>query len=69
MTSAGHSILMDPHSSHVEIGGKLAAYRAGLADAGHAFEGRTTADIQVELPATWYPQPMCPKFRPANFAP
>ena len=39
--SAGHSILMDPHSSHVEIGRKLTAYRAGLAECGHAVEGRT----------------------------
>jgi alkanesulfonate monooxygenase SsuD/methylene tetrahydromethanopterin reductase-like flavin-dependent oxidoreductase (luciferase family) len=39
--SVGHSILMDPHSTHVEIGRKLAAYRSGLAAAGHAAEGRT----------------------------
>jgi alkanesulfonate monooxygenase SsuD/methylene tetrahydromethanopterin reductase-like flavin-dependent oxidoreductase (luciferase family) len=39
--SAGHSILMDPHSSHVEIGQKLASYRTELAAAGHVFEGRT----------------------------
>jgi alkanesulfonate monooxygenase SsuD/methylene tetrahydromethanopterin reductase-like flavin-dependent oxidoreductase (luciferase family) len=38
----GHSILMDPHSSHVDIGRKLAGYRDGLAAAGHRFEGRTT---------------------------
>jgi alkanesulfonate monooxygenase SsuD/methylene tetrahydromethanopterin reductase-like flavin-dependent oxidoreductase (luciferase family) len=40
--SVGHSILMDPHSSHAEIGRKLAAYRSGLTDNGHAVEGRTT---------------------------
>ncbi|MGE0539978.1 MAG: LLM class flavin-dependent oxidoreductase [Dehalococcoidia bacterium] len=40
--AAGHSILMDPHSSHVEIGRKLTAYRSGLAAAGHSVEGRTT---------------------------
>jgi len=39
--SVGHSILMDPHASHIEIGRKLAAYRAGLAEAGHEVEGRT----------------------------
>lgn len=38
----GHSILMDPHSSHADIGRKLAAYRDALAQAGHNFEGRTT---------------------------
>jgi len=40
--SEGHSILMDPHSSHVEIGRKFAAYREGLAEHGHSGEGRTT---------------------------
>lgn len=39
--SAGHSILMDPHSSHIEIGRKLAGYRSGLTAAGHPAEGRT----------------------------
>jgi alkanesulfonate monooxygenase SsuD/methylene tetrahydromethanopterin reductase-like flavin-dependent oxidoreductase (luciferase family) len=39
--SVGHSILMDPHSSHAEIGRKFASYRDGLAAAGHAMEGRT----------------------------
>lgn len=39
--SVGHSILMDPHSSHAEIGRKLAGYRAGLAAGGHVVEGRT----------------------------
>lgn len=39
--SAGHSILMDPHSSHVDIGRKLAAYRDALAGAGHGVAGRT----------------------------
>lgn len=38
--SAGHSILMDPHSSHSDIGAKYAAYREGLAAAGHPVEGR-----------------------------
>ncbi|MEU3985761.1 LLM class flavin-dependent oxidoreductase [Streptomyces sp. NPDC026672] len=38
--SAGHSILMDPHSSHGDIGVKYRAYRRGLADAGHPVEGR-----------------------------
>jgi alkanesulfonate monooxygenase SsuD/methylene tetrahydromethanopterin reductase-like flavin-dependent oxidoreductase (luciferase family) len=37
----GHSILMDPHSSHVDIGRKLAAYKRGLGEAGHSFDGRT----------------------------
>jgi alkanesulfonate monooxygenase SsuD/methylene tetrahydromethanopterin reductase-like flavin-dependent oxidoreductase (luciferase family) len=40
--AAGHSILMDPHSSHVEIGRKFTAYRAGLAANGHQAEGRVT---------------------------
>ncbi len=39
--SAGHSILMDPHASHVEIGQKFAAYRSGLEAAGHSAAGRT----------------------------
>jgi len=39
--SAGHSILMDPHSSHADIGRKLRAYHDGLAAAGHEREGRT----------------------------
>src|SRR5262249_5247608 len=39
--SEGFSILMDPHSSHVEIGNKLASYKRGLAEAGFSFEGRT----------------------------
>jgi alkanesulfonate monooxygenase SsuD/methylene tetrahydromethanopterin reductase-like flavin-dependent oxidoreductase (luciferase family) len=37
----GHSILMDPHATHVELGKKLEGYQAGLASAGHSFEGRT----------------------------
>jgi alkanesulfonate monooxygenase SsuD/methylene tetrahydromethanopterin reductase-like flavin-dependent oxidoreductase (luciferase family) len=37
----GHSILMDPHSTHTEIGEKLAGYRKALAAAGHNFAGRT----------------------------
>jgi alkanesulfonate monooxygenase SsuD/methylene tetrahydromethanopterin reductase-like flavin-dependent oxidoreductase (luciferase family) len=40
--SEGHSILMDPHSSHVEIGKKLASYKSGLAQAGFSYAGRTT---------------------------
>ena len=32
----GHAILMDPHSTHEEIRGKYAAYRAALAAGGHA---------------------------------
>lgn len=36
----GHSILMDPHAAHVEIGRKRALYRTRLAEHGHAFEGR-----------------------------
>jgi alkanesulfonate monooxygenase SsuD/methylene tetrahydromethanopterin reductase-like flavin-dependent oxidoreductase (luciferase family) len=39
---AGHSILMDPHASHVEIGRKFAAYRSGLAANGHSVQGRVT---------------------------
>ena len=38
--SAGHSILMDPHSSHLEIGAKYADYRSGLTAAGHRVDGR-----------------------------
>ncbi|HZU77144.1 MAG TPA: LLM class flavin-dependent oxidoreductase [Dehalococcoidia bacterium] len=38
----GFSILMDPHSSHVEIGRKYGLYRQGLVAAGHNPEGRTT---------------------------
>ncbi len=40
--SVGHSILMDPHSSHVDIGRKFAGYRTGLKAAGRPAEGRTT---------------------------
>jgi alkanesulfonate monooxygenase SsuD/methylene tetrahydromethanopterin reductase-like flavin-dependent oxidoreductase (luciferase family) len=39
---AGHSILMDPHSSHVDIGRKFNSYREGLDAAGHTASGRTT---------------------------
>jgi alkanesulfonate monooxygenase SsuD/methylene tetrahydromethanopterin reductase-like flavin-dependent oxidoreductase (luciferase family) len=39
--SAGFSILMDPHSSHVDIGSKLKAYRAALIAGGHVADGRT----------------------------
>lgn len=38
--SAGYSILMDPHSSHADIGRKYAAYREGLTRAGHSPDGR-----------------------------
>jgi alkanesulfonate monooxygenase SsuD/methylene tetrahydromethanopterin reductase-like flavin-dependent oxidoreductase (luciferase family) len=38
--SEGHSILMDPHSPHAEIGRKKALYRERLEAAGHSFEGR-----------------------------
>jgi alkanesulfonate monooxygenase SsuD/methylene tetrahydromethanopterin reductase-like flavin-dependent oxidoreductase (luciferase family) len=38
--SQGHSILMDPHSSHVEIGIKRAMYREELARHGHPVDGR-----------------------------
>ena len=36
--SQGHAILMDPHSTHEEIAGKYASYRAALAERG--FEQR-----------------------------
>lgn len=36
----GHTILMDPHSSHPEIARKLRRYRDGLEKAGHPVEGR-----------------------------
>lgn len=36
----GHTILMDPHSSHPEISRKLRGYREGLEKAGHPVEGR-----------------------------
>jgi alkanesulfonate monooxygenase SsuD/methylene tetrahydromethanopterin reductase-like flavin-dependent oxidoreductase (luciferase family) len=36
----GHSILMDPHSSHAEIGSKLVGYRRALRNAGHDFGRR-----------------------------
>ncbi|MFD8963922.1 LLM class flavin-dependent oxidoreductase [Streptomyces sp. NPDC059568] len=38
--SAGYSILMDPHSSHADIGAKYAAYLKGLTAAGHPTAGR-----------------------------
>ncbi|MGI8553154.1 MAG: LLM class flavin-dependent oxidoreductase [Dehalococcoidia bacterium] len=41
-SSVGHSILMDPHSSHVDIGRKLASYKEGLKAVGYSPEGRTT---------------------------
>ena len=37
----GHTILMDPHSSHAEIGRKREAYRQSLEANGHSIEGRT----------------------------
>ena len=36
----GHSILMDPHAAHVEIGRKRELYRGRLEERGHSFEGR-----------------------------
>lgn len=38
--SLGHSILMDPHSPHLEIGRKRAYYEAELRRHGHSIEGR-----------------------------
>ncbi len=38
--SSGHSILMDPHSTHVELGEKKRFYRHKLATYGHDFTGR-----------------------------
>lgn len=38
--SAGHSILMDPHATHVELGEKKRFYRQKLAAYGHDFTGR-----------------------------
>lgn len=40
--SAGHSIMMDPHSGHAAIGAKFDAYRKALAEHGHEAEGRIT---------------------------
>ncbi|MCZ6544081.1 MAG: LLM class flavin-dependent oxidoreductase [Chloroflexi bacterium] len=37
----GHTILMDPHSSHAEIGRKREQYRQTLEAHGHSIEGRT----------------------------
>jgi len=39
--SKGYSILMDPHSTHVEIGRKLQSYKDGLAAGGYSYAGRT----------------------------
>jgi alkanesulfonate monooxygenase SsuD/methylene tetrahydromethanopterin reductase-like flavin-dependent oxidoreductase (luciferase family) len=36
----GHTILMDPHSAHVEIARKRELYREKLEAHGHSFEGR-----------------------------
>lgn len=38
--SSGHTILMDPHSTHVELGDKKKFYRQKLADYGYSLEGR-----------------------------
>ncbi len=38
--AAGHTIMMDPHSAHVEIARKRELYRTRLEANGHAFEGR-----------------------------
>lgn len=38
----GHSIMMDPHSPHVEIGRKRAFYQAELEKHGFSIEGRVT---------------------------
>jgi alkanesulfonate monooxygenase SsuD/methylene tetrahydromethanopterin reductase-like flavin-dependent oxidoreductase (luciferase family) len=38
--SVGHSILMDPHSTHVELGEKKKFYRQKLAAYGYSMEGR-----------------------------
>jgi alkanesulfonate monooxygenase SsuD/methylene tetrahydromethanopterin reductase-like flavin-dependent oxidoreductase (luciferase family) len=36
----GHTIMMDPHSAHVEIARKRELYRERLEANGHSFEGR-----------------------------
>jgi len=38
--SAGHTILMDPHSTHVELGEKKKFYRQKLASYGYSMAGR-----------------------------
>jgi alkanesulfonate monooxygenase SsuD/methylene tetrahydromethanopterin reductase-like flavin-dependent oxidoreductase (luciferase family) len=38
--SMGHSILMDPHSTHVELGDKKKFYKQKMAEYGHSMEGR-----------------------------
>ncbi len=38
--AAGHTIMMDPHSPHVEIARKRELYRAELEKAGHSIDGR-----------------------------
>ena len=40
--SAGHSILMDPHATHAELGNKWELYRDTLAAHGYSIEGRQT---------------------------
>jgi alkanesulfonate monooxygenase SsuD/methylene tetrahydromethanopterin reductase-like flavin-dependent oxidoreductase (luciferase family) len=50
----GHSILMDPHAAHVEIGRKRELYRTRLAHHGHSFDGREipTARLLAVAPTT-----------------
>ena len=38
--SVGHSILMDPHSTHAELGEKKKLYRQKLTEYGYSFAGR-----------------------------
>src|SRR5947207_7666030 len=38
----GYSILMDPHSTHADLGTKYRAYLDGLAAHGHPTDGRVT---------------------------
>jgi alkanesulfonate monooxygenase SsuD/methylene tetrahydromethanopterin reductase-like flavin-dependent oxidoreductase (luciferase family) len=40
--SVGHSILMDPHASHADLGRKFQRYKDGLTANGHPAGGRTT---------------------------
>ena len=40
--SVGHSILMDPHATHAELGHKWELYRDTLTRHGHTIEGRQT---------------------------
>lgn len=41
-SAAGHSILMDPHSSHVDLGRKFIEYQQKMRAAGHSLDGRVT---------------------------